>query len=316
MSRATRTSRRTWLAAAGGLAVAGLLPALTLLGCVVEELGHEEGADCNPQQLCEPGLVCVRGTCRASQGGAGEDPGSLLRVLKRERGPALGIDQPRGLAHDGEALWTSDEVTKELVRLSPEPGEVLGRWPLQRHAVVGLAWVEHGLYVGFDQLAAGAGVEPLAAQVLRLEGLAPEGTPEDTGVALEALAGLCAAGDGLVTLEGSNLGVRSVPSLSAGRVLVAEAEGAPLVRLGGLYLLYAGSRADVEGVFAATFEVLDADNTALASWLGEATLAVDVGVVTGLAEHGGDLWLLGAGYGGDAGHPLRLTLERSAGGAP
>ena len=285
--------------------------------CVVAQLGHEAGADCNPQSLCEDGLVCVGGTCQTASGGGTQEPAaSFLRVLEEARGPALRVGQPRGLAHDGETLWTYDALTKQLVRLSAASGEALERWPLARHGLVGLAWVADGLYLGFDQVQMPSPLEALPAQVLVLDPQDADAGPVDSGLTLEALGGLCRSDGLLLTAEASNLRLRNAPTLAAARVVAAEASGAPLVRLGGLYLLYAGGEQDVQGRYTSIFEVLDATNEALAAHLGQARLPVDVSTITGLTSHEGDLWVIGAGYGEDAATVVRLTVGLASGGAP
>ena len=235
-------------------------------------------------------LAVVEATRDASvdaEGDAGPTTWSL-RVVDRV---ALPVVEPRGLAVDADAVWTTEATTRQLLRI--EEGEVAAEIPLPAAGVVDLAVKDGVLYVGYPDA------------TWRLEG--------DAFVEVAAhdqLTGLSATPDGVVTHERDGLHLRSGPRLATELVLDAP-EGTRVARADAGYLLYGGRPAGNAVRFPAALTLADASSRAIAEPLAELLADVDVWPVVGLDAAGDRVWLLGAGYGEDAGTLVELALERA-----
>ena len=126
----------------------------------------------------------------------------------------------------------------------------------------------------------------------------------------DQLTGLSATPDGLVTHERDGLHLRSGPRLATELVLDAP-EGTRVARADAGYLLYRGRPAGNAVRFPAALTLADASSRAIAEPLAELLADVDVWPVVGLDAAGDRVWLLGAGYGEDAGTLVELALERA-----
>jgi hypothetical protein len=187
--------------------------------------------------------------------------------------------EPRGLAWDGESLWTTDRADDRLLRLDPD-GAVAASWPLPERGARALTWHAGALYLGF------------ASSIYRFEDDAYAPLAET-----RELAGIATSTDGLISAQSDGLFLRHDENLAPRLELSYAASAGPLVRFGDDYLIYSHSPRLDGDRFTPQLVVADATGANTAEIRGAIELPFDTGRVTGMALDGDRLWLIGAGYG-------------------
>lgn len=219
-------------------------------------------------------------------------------VTDLRRIPVASVVEPRGLAHDGQHLFTIDRADDTLVRLDPASGAELDRMLLPLSGAIDLA------ALGTDTL--------LVAYVDTVFRWEIDAFTHVDG-SFSELAGLTATADAVVTVQGSGLYVRERDSLASQLQLDYRGPSGPLVRLGADYLVYERSPRLDGVVFAARFTLADALSPTTAEVRGSVDLPVDVAHMTGAALLGDTLWLVGSGQGADVGQVVVVTLSPEPG---
>jgi hypothetical protein len=203
--------------------------------------------------------------------------------------------EPRGLAWDGDYLWTTDRADDRLLRLDLD-GTINSSWPLPERGARALTWHAGALYVGY------------AASIYRFENNIYEPLAET-----RELTGIATGVDGLISAQSDGLFVRHDENLAPRLELSYAASPGPLVRFGDDYLIYSHSPRLDGDRFTPQLIVADATGANRAEIRGAIELPLDTGRVTGMTLDGDRLWLIGAGYGSESYQLTAWTLTPEIG---
>ena len=252
------------------------------------DIADPSGVDAPP--ACVPD--CPPGACGSD--GCGGTCGACPMAVST--GFYVDAVTPRALAFGGPGLWIGDETARVVTVVKPSSGAELATAALPAEGrLVDMAWDDTNsrLIALLD--------EPSA-----LWGLTIDAEPELLAVTGSATA-LGIYNDELLTVENGELVRRETGDWEITRKTTLDTTCSLMTVTGGVALMWCGSEGQ-PGNYVHTLGAFDAidpvETKALADWAA----AVDATEVHGLCVGGGDLWVLGRGYGGDADRVVRMDL--------